>query len=84
MKTRLIVHRAYDKEELVCCAMEVAGRLIGLPAVEPDPGWQTRSAAGWASILFNYSASVPAWKQRARAQYRAHRFERVTLLGETT
>ena len=84
MQTRLVVHRAYNKAGVVCLAVEVAGRLIGFKSPVPTDAWPTRSASAWAKMPFNYTASLQKWKQRARRHYHAHRFERVTLLGETT
>ena len=88
MQTRIIIHKAYNKSELVGALAEVSGRLIGFPpcSVEDDHHVRMmteRSATSWAAIGFHLTPSLKGWKNRMRKRRRAHRFERVTLLGDT-
>lgn len=88
MQTRIIVHKAFDKAELRGVLVEVSGRLVGFPADLLDNYLhmrciRKRSAAEWMTLNFIITPSLSAWKHRMRKNSRAHRFERVTLLGDT-
>ena len=88
MQTRIIVHKAFDKAELRGVLVEVSGRLVGFPAGLLDDYLhmrciRKRSATEWMTINFTLTPSLSAWKHRMRKNRRAHRFERVTLLGDT-
>ena len=88
MQTRIIVHKAFDKAELRGVLVEVSGRLVGFPADLLDNylhmRWiRKRSATEWMTLDFIITQSLSAWKHRMRKNRRAHRFERVTILGDT-
>lgn len=88
MQTRIIVHKAFDKAELRGVLVEVSGRLIGFPADLLDnylhiQHIRKRSATEWMTLNFVLTQSLSDWKHRMRKNRRAHRFERVTLLGDT-
>ena len=85
MQTRIIIHRAYGKDGHTNSAVEVAGRLLPFrdKFARSDALWFTKSAHNWIACKFGTVENLRRWKQFSRQHYRAHRFERVTMLGDT-
>ena len=88
MKTRIVVHIALNaKGERVLCAVESCGRIIPFEANTINRIIETQKAGNrssyWMSNRLTSFASVEYWKKRAKQTYRAVRFQRVTLIGES-
>lgn len=88
MKTRIVVHIALNaKGERVLGAVESCGRILPFEVNTINRIIETQKAGNrssyWMSNRLTSFASVEYWKKRAKQTYRAVRFQRVTLLGET-
>ena len=82
MQTRLVIHKAFDKHHnLLRILVEVGGRLIPFGPHPITAGERNRSANEWTGIGFATVKTLAEWKQWS--YHKAHRFERVTLLGDT-
>ena len=85
MKTRTVVHIALNaKNERVGNLVEVVGRLI------PFGGgslvlsyWTKRKASTWIENDWYTMGSLKEWKAYCKEAYKAVRFQRVTLIGES-
>ena len=88
MKTRIVVHISLNANgERVLGAVESCGRIIPFEVNSINRIIQTQKAGNKSSYWMNNRLtsfeSVKYWKKRAKQIYRAVRFQRVTLLGET-
>ena len=88
MKTRIVVHIALNaKGERVFGAVESCGRILPFEVNTINQIIKTQKVGNlspyWMSDRLRSFDSVKYWKNRAKQTYRAVRFQRVTLLGET-
>ena len=86
MKTRIVIHRAYNKDGYIASAVEVAGQLYPFFSKftrASDERWLNLSATEWTSHRFATLKSLKEWKQIVREYSKAYRFERIIALGES-
>ena len=86
MQTRIVIHKAYNRHGLTNILVVVGGQLIALPghSFATTLTWCTFSAAKWQSCRFTQTVkNIRAWKHYSRIAHNAHRFEQITVLGET-
>lgn len=87
MQTRFILHVGYQRNTPVAYMAEVGGQFISFTNKFTAPGCpiagRHRPITKWLERGFMPTRSLAAWKARARQHYRARRFERVTILGDT-
>ena len=83
MKTRIVVHIAFNRNDkrlaMLICA---GGQLIPLRYGDLDE-FSRRTASEWLNIEFCTFASLAYWKDYVKSRYKAVRFQRVTLIGES-
>ena len=83
MKTRIVVHIALNaKNERVNLLVNVAGQLIPFRYCAIDD-LTDRTAMKWLDANFRTFATIALWKYDVKKRYRAVRFQRVTLIGES-
>jgi hypothetical protein len=87
MKTRTVVHIALNaKNQRVGNLVEAAGRLIpfeGWCFTHRSEMWGCRAASEWIDDDYNTESTLKKWKKDAAKFYKAVRFQRVTLIGES-
>lgn len=87
MQTRFILHVGYQRNTPVAYMVEVGGQYIGFTGNFTRPGkpivGQHQPVTGWLERGFLTKPSLAEWKDHAKLCYRAHRFERATILGDT-
>lgn len=82
MKTRIVVHIAFDKcNKQVCNLICVAGRLIPFDGA-PDLDDANRKTSFWFKG-FNTNKNIQEWKSVAKSGHEAVRFQRVIIDGES-
>ena len=83
MKTRIVVHIALNaKNERVSLLVSVAGQLIPIRYCTMN-SLTDRTAMEWLGDNFCAFASIANWKSDVKNWYKAVRFQRVTLIGES-
>lgn len=83
MKTRIVVHIALNaKNERVNILVGVSGQLIPFRNCSLD-GLTDRTATQWIDDNFCTFEAIANWKYDVKKRYRAVRFQRVTLIGES-
>ena len=83
MKTRIVVHVALNaKNERVNMLVSAGGQLIPFRYCAID-GLTDRTASQWIDYNFCTFEAVAHWKYDVKKRYRAVRFQRVTLIGES-
>ena len=83
IKHRTLVHIALNaKGERVNMLVQVGGQLIPFLYCSLD-GITDRTAMQWVDYNFCTFEDIAHWKSDVKKRYRAVRFQRVTLLGET-
>lgn len=83
MKTRIVVHIALNaKNERVSLLVSVAGQLIPFCYFAIDC-LTDRTAMKWLDDNFCTVESIANWKDYIKNRYKAVRFQRVTLIGES-
>lgn len=87
MQTRFILHVGYQRNTPVAYMVEVGGQYIGFTGSFTRPGepivGQHRPVKRWLARGFLTTKRLVDWKAYAKRGYGAHRFERVTILGDT-
>lgn len=87
MQTRFILHIGYQRNTPVAYMVEVGGQFIGFTNNFTAPGdpifGRHQPTLKWIECGFRTTRSLAKWKAHAKLCYRAHRFERVTILGDT-
>ena len=83
MKTRIVVHIALNaKNERVNTLLHVGGQLIPFRYCSLED-ITDRTAMQWIGYGFCTFETIANWKSYVKKRYRAVRFQRVTLIGES-
>lgn len=83
MKTRIVVHIALNaKNERVNMLVGVSGQLIPFRHCTTDD-LTDKTAMQWVGDGFCTFETIANWKSDVKKRYRAVRFQRVTLIGES-